>query len=217
MLVVPERLPRLAHFTQQILQGNAVSQYESLCLRKDGRSFHVSVTASAIRNPAGEVAAISTIVHDISERQKAEQTRSLLASIVESSDDAIIGEVLDGYSSQEIIGKNVDILAPPGRSDEVRQNLGTVRKGCRVSPGETVRRRKDGTLVDVLLSVSPIRNPAGEVVGASAIAHDIGKRVRAERKLRESEKLFREVFEHAPFGMSVAAPDGRIIQANATL
>ena len=96
MLVVPERLPRLAHFTQQILQGNAVSQYESLCLRKDGRSFHVSVTASAIRNPAGEVAAISTIVHDISERQKAEQTRSLLASIVESSDDAIIGEGLDG-------------------------------------------------------------------------------------------------------------------------
>ena len=73
MLVVPERLPRLAHFTQQILQGNAVSQYESLCLRKDGRSFHVSVTASAIRNPAGEVAAISTIVHDISERQKADR------------------------------------------------------------------------------------------------------------------------------------------------
>ena len=231
MLVPPERLPCVAHLTEQVVQGNAISQCEGLGRHKDGRRFHVSLTAAPIRNSAGEVAAIATILRDISERQKAEQARSLLASIVESSADAIHSTTLDGtivswnhgaeglygYSGQEIIGKNVDILAPPGRSDEVRQNLGTVRKGCRVSPGETVRRRKDGTLVDVLLSVSPIRNPAGEVVGASAIAHDIGKRVRAERKLRESEKLFREVFEHAPFGMSVAAPDGRIIQANATL
>ena len=66
-----------------------------------------------------------------------------------------------------------------------------------------------------MLSISPIRNPAGEVVGAAGIARDIGKRVRAERKLRESEERFRGVFEHAPFGMCVTGLDGRFLQVNA--
>jgi len=229
MLVPPERVAGLSRITAQAMLGNAVVQYEGLCRRKDGRRFQVSVTAYPIKKPAGEVAAISAIVRDISERRKAEDAQALLASIVESSDDAIHSftlegtivswnhgaEVLFGYASQEILGKSIAALAPPGCGNELRQCLETIRKGCVVSPFDTVLQRKDGSGIDVLLSISPIRNPAGEVVGASGIAHDIGKRVRAGRELRDSEERFREFFEHAPFGMSVSGPDGRFVKVNA--
>jgi PAS domain S-box-containing protein len=229
MLMAPERLSDLTYFTGQVSQGITVSQYESLCLRRDGQKFNVSVTGSPIVNSAGEAVAMSAILRDVSERREAEQTRALLASIVECSDDAIHttrldgtivswnpgAEALFGYSSEEIIGKNVAILAPPGRCHEVRPRLEAIRKGCAVSPFETVRQGKDGRLIDVSTSISLIRDADGEVVGISAIAHDIGKRVLAERKLRETEELFREVFEHAPFGMCVVGPDTRIIQVNA--
>ena len=178
--MLAERPAGLAHFTEQVLQGKVVSQYEGLCRRKDGRTIHVSVTGSPIRNAAGEVVAISAVLRDISERQEAEQARALLASIVESSDDAIHSvsldgtivswnrgaEMLFGYSRQEIIGQSAAILAPPGRGDELRQILGTVRDGFSICPFERVFLGKDGRAIDVQVSISPIRNPAGEVVGA---------------------------------------------------
>jgi PAS domain S-box-containing protein len=231
MFVASERLPELAHLIEQVLQGSALSQVEGTGLHKDGRRVPVSLTATPIRNPAGEVAAISVILRDISERHEAEGARAFLASIVEFSADAIIGESSDGtivswnhgaellfgYASWEIIGRNVDILAPPGRSDEVRRNITTVREGGSVGPIETVRRRKDGALIDVSLSASPIRNPAGDVAGASAIFHDIGERLRVERILRDSEERFRGAFENAPSGMSLQAIDGRYLRVNSTL
>ena len=229
MLMVPERVPGLAYITDQVLQGHAISQYEGLCRRKDGRKFDVSLTASPIKDSAGEVTAISTIVRDISERHEAEQDRAFLASIVESSDDAILGVDLDGtivswnhgakalfgYSSQEIIGKNAVILAPPGCCDEVHQDLDRIKKGFTINSFETVRQGKDGRKIDVSLSISPIRNPAGEVVGASGIARDISKRLLDERKLREGAERFRGVFEHAPVGICVTGLDDRFIQVNA--
>jgi PAS domain S-box-containing protein len=231
MLVAPERLAHLPPFMERILQGHAIPQYESVCLHRDGRRIPVYVTASPIRNSAGEVAAVSTILRDISDRREAEQGRGLLASIVESSDDAIIGvgldgavvswnrgaETLFGYSSQEIIGTHAEVLAPPGVREEQRRHFATVLKGSAVSAFETVRQSKDGCWIDVSFSISGIRNSAGEVVGVSATAHDIGERLRAGRKLRESEERFREVFEHAPFGMAVTGLDGRFLQVNEAL
>ena len=229
MLEAPEGVPGHPNFAERILQRKASQQYESLCLHQDGRRIWVSVTGSPIRNSTREVTAISIILRDISFRREAERARALLASIVESSDDAIHSvdldgtiaswnhgaEALFGYSSEEVIGKNAAILAPPGRSEEVGQYLAAVGQGLIISPFDTVLQGKDGRCIDVLLSVSPIHGPAGEIVGASGIAHDIGKRKRAERKLRESEELFRSVFEHAPFGMCIAALDGRLVQVNA--
>lgn len=229
MLVPPDRLTELAIFNGQILEGNAASQPNGMCLDKDGRRIHVSVTGSPIRDDAGKVVAISTILRDISEREEAEQARALLASIVESSDDAIHSVTLDGtiltwnrgaellfgYSSQEVIGKNVAILAPPSRRDEVRQFLKTIRDGHTISAFDMVLQANDGCGVDISLSISPIRNSAGEVVGAAGIARDISERTVAERKLRESEERFREVFEYAPFGMIVSGMDLRIVQVNA--
>ncbi len=130
MLVPPDRFQSLARLTESAFQGQSVSQYEGVCLHKDGRRIHVSVTGCPLRNSSGEVAAIAAILRDTSERHEAGHTRALLASIVESSNDAIQAVTLDGtivswnsgsealfgYSSQEIIGRNAALLVPPDRS-----------------------------------------------------------------------------------------------------
>jgi PAS domain S-box-containing protein len=230
VLVPPERHHRLAHLTGCVLEGSRVGGYDTLGLRKNGRIVPVWVTASPIRNTAGDVAAISVVLRDISERQEAERTRAALASIVESSQDAIASVSLDqsivswnraaeslfGYTAQEIIGKPISILEVQGRSPETRACMDGIRQGLAIPPFDTVLQARDHE-VDVVLSISPIRNSAGQIVGSSGIARDIGQRVEAERKLRESEERFRNVFEHAPVGMCVAALDGRCIQVNESL
>ncbi len=131
------------------------------------------------------------------------EARLQLAAIVESSADAIISKDMDGrithwnqgaerlygYSSREVIGKSIALLMPPERSDDFPDIMNKLRKGERVEHYETVRRRKDGTRVDVSLSISPITDTAGKVLGAAAIARDISGRKQAEEALRKAEKL----------------------------
>jgi PAS domain S-box-containing protein len=131
---------------------------------------------------------------DVTERTRAEEVRAKLAAIVESSDDAIIGrtlegtitswnkgaEVIFGYRADEMIGKHVSMLAAGDRDDELAAILRRVEQGEKISHFETVRVRKDGRRIDVSLTISPIRNAAGDVVGASTIARDITERKRAE-------------------------------------
>lgn len=138
--------------------------------------------------------------------------QSLLAAIVASSDDAIIGKTLDGiistwnegatrifgYLPHEVIGKPVTLLIPADRQHEEVEILERLRAGERVDHYETVRLRKDGTLLDISLSVSPIRNTAGEIVGASKIARDITPQKRAEEALRVSNLRFRHMADAAP-------------------
>jgi PAS domain S-box-containing protein len=133
-------------------------------------------------------------------RQQVEQLTQTLAAIVESSDDAIIAKTLDGvitswnraaerifgYAADEIIGRPISILKPPGQSEDVIQILDHIRHGERVNHFETKRCTKDGRIIDVSLSVSPIRDADGKVVGASKIARDITERKRAEE---ERERL----------------------------
>ena len=192
--------------------------------RKDGTLYHEEMQITPVQGPNGEISSYIAIKRDVTERRAAEDARRLLAAIVESSEDAIHSVSLDGtilswnrgaealfgYSSEEIIGKSAAMLAPPGREGEVREYLEAVGKGRTVNSFDTVLQGRDGRVRDVSLSISPIRNPAGEVVGAAGIARDIGKRVEAKRKLRESEDRFREVFEHAPFGLCLTGLDGRI-------
>ncbi len=231
MLVPPERQAVLEQIAAQAFQGNALSQHEGLALNKSGQRIHVSFSASPIKNSQGQVVAIATILRDISERHEANHARALLASIVECSGDAIESLALDGtivswnlgaealfgYSSQEIVGKSVAILVPEDRAAELTQSLATVRSGSRVTSYETVRLTKDGRPLDVWIAYSPVRNEAGEVVGASAITRDIGDRLRAERKARASDRMFREVFERAQFGMCIASLDERVLQVNPAL
>ena len=121
---------------------------------------------------------------------------SWLAAIVESSEDAIVSKRLDGtitswnpaaerlfsYTAEEVIGRPISMLAPPDRENEMPATLERIRRGQKVDRYETVRRRKDGSLVDISLTVSPIRDEAGRIVGASKIARDITARRRAEER-----------------------------------
>ncbi len=230
MLVAAERRDEVAQLRQQVLEGRSVPQHACLCLRQDGSRFDGSVTMFGIRNSAGAVTATSCIVRDVTREREAEQARALLASIVEYSEDAInavdrngtiltwnrAAEKLLGYSAQEMIGQNAAVLGPNG-TEEVRRCLEIVGQGQRVAPFDTVSQAKNGQLIDVSVAVSPIRNPAGEVVGASAIVRDIGPRLIVQRRLQESEALFREIFAHAPFGMCVGGLDGSFLQVNAPL
>jgi PAS domain S-box-containing protein len=142
----------------------------------------------------------------------AEELRSRLAAIVASSDDAIISKTLDGiivtwnegasrmfgYAAAEVIGKPITILFPPDRQDEEPNILRRLRGGERVDHFETVRVRKDGTLIDISLTISPVRNALGEIVGASKIARDITLQKRAEEALRKSNERFQLLANAAP-------------------
>jgi PAS domain S-box-containing protein len=231
MLIPGERQLSFWRLTGLVIEGHSVNHHESAGLHREGREFHLWVSNSPVRNTAGEVIAISVVMRDITAHKEAERDRALLASIVESSEDAICAGTLDGtvvswnrgaetllgYQSAEIVGKNVTLLAAAGRVEKVAQHLRAVRQGISVSAFDTVMRTKDGREVEISLSASPIRDAAGEVVGACAIVRDARQRVQAERKLRESEERFREVFENAPVGMYVCAVDGRLLQVNTAL
>jgi PAS domain S-box-containing protein len=143
---------------------------------------------------------------EITERKKAEEAHALVAAIVASSDDAIIGKDLQGriiswnagaermfgYSAPEILGRSVTVLTSPDRPDEEEQILARIRAGAKVEHYETVRIRKDGRRVDLSLSVSPVRNHQGVVVGVSSISRDITERKRAEEVLAHQASVLRE-------------------------
>ncbi|MGA2929325.1 MAG: PAS domain S-box protein, partial [Solirubrobacteraceae bacterium] len=175
-------------------RGEPAYQMEARRRRRDGVFVDV-VTTVIPWHVDGRLAGVTTTSLDITERKRVEQADARLAAIVESSDDAIIAKTLDGqitswnpaaeqiygYSAAGAIGNNVSILLAPGQEDELRWLLASVARGGRVSHLETTRRRKDGRVIDVSLTASPIRDRQGQVVGAATIARDISERKQAER------------------------------------
>jgi len=165
------------------------------------------------------------------ENRRAIEATSRLATIVESSDAAIIGRTLEGvitswnkgaeklygYSATEVFGQPISILAPHDRLEEVAQILARLKKGESVELYESVRVRKDGSQVDVSLSVFPLTDSRGEVTGVASIARDITERKRAEDSLRESEERFRATFENSGIGVALVDMQGRSLKSNPAL
>jgi PAS domain S-box-containing protein len=176
-------------------------------------------------------------VDDSSERSVAARPRrpghrtvgpKLLASIVDSSDDAILSKTLDGvitswnkaaeriygYLAEEIIGRSVSVLIPSDRPDEMAEILDRIRTGERVDHYETTRRRKDGATIEIALTVSPVHDAAGRIVGASSIGHVITESDRRRAQARATSQYSRSLIEASPDPLVAISPEGKITDVN---
>ena len=202
-LIIPhDRYSEEDHVLAEIAAGRTVDHFDTVRVRKNGELVNVSLTISPLKTAAGVIVGASKIARDITEHKRLERDARWLAAIVESSDDAIISKDLDGvvtswnraaqrmfgYSPSEMIGHSIRVLIPPDLLGEEDEVLARIRRGEPVEHYETVRRRKDGTLFPISLSVSPLRAADGTVVGASKIARDISERRHAEN---ERQRLLR--------------------------
>ena len=174
----------------------------TVLLGRNGQDVPIDDSAAPIRLPDGKLFGVVLIFRDITEQRRADHTRAWLAAIIESSDDAIISKTLDGritswnpgavrlfgYLPHEIVGKPITTIVPSELYDEEQQVLERLRRGERVEHFETARLTKDGRRIDVSLTVSPVRDEEGAIVGASKIARDITDRKRSERLLREADQ-----------------------------
>lgn len=222
-------LPHAETPMAQVLNGAApVRNQEVVIERPDGSRITVLVNIDPITNPGGETTGAINVFADVTDLKQAEQASRQLAAIVESSEDAIISKDLNGiiaswnqaavrlfgYTAEEMIGKPITVLIPPERHNEEPGILESIRRGERIEHYETVRRCKDGRLLDVSLTVSPIRDAQGNIVGASKIARDITQRKRVEVALRASEDRFRTLAMNAPAAIFIKDLAGRYTLAN---
>lgn len=199
--------PELRHEEDEILRrlraGQRIEHFETVRMRKNGERFPISVTISPIRDSTGRVVAASKIARDITEKKRNEESRSRLAAIVDSADDAIVGKNLDGivtswnegarrmfgYTADEMIGTPILRIIPPDLEHEEAEILRKLRAGLRIDHYETTRQRKNGERVEVSVTISPIRDQSGKVIGASKIARDISDKKQVERLVLQAEKL----------------------------
>src|SRR5215217_6979160 len=222
---IPENVQYLRDF---VSSGYQLADAESQEVDRYGRAKHFLNDLTGIVENESLLRVWGT-QRDITERKQAEEVRARLAAIVESSEDAIIGKTLDGiitswnrgaqkiygYSSEEVIGRPINILVPPDRPNEIPKILEKLRRGEAIEHYETVRTTKDGRRVDISLTISPIKDSSGDIVGASTIARDITERKRAEEALKQSELLYHTVVKQARENIFlVDAETRRIVEAN---
>lgn len=189
----------------RLRSGERIDHYETVRMTKSGRKLDVSLTISPVRDSKGHIIGASKIARDITDRKQAEQSRNLLAAIVDSSDDAIVSKNLDGiirswnkgaerifgYTAAEAIGEHITLIIPPDRHAEEDDILARLRRGERIDHFQTVRRRKDGMLLDVSLTISPVRDSSGQIIGASKVARDITVQKRTAEKMRIADESLR--------------------------
>ena len=179
---------------------------EAVAERPDGSRAPFIAYPAPLYDASGALVGAVTMSVDIAKRELIDEHAQRLASIVQSSDDAIISKDLNGviaswncgaqrifgYTAQEMIGRPVSLLIPTELENEEPGILQRIRRGERIDHYETVRRRKDGSLVDISLTVSPVRNAAGEIIGASKVARDITER----RRARDQQQLLLREMDH---------------------
>ncbi len=202
-LIPPELHYEEDEILRRLRAGQRIEHFETTRMRKSGERFPISVTISPIRDSKGQVVAASKIARDISEKKRNEESRSRLAAIVDSADDAIVGKNLDGivtswnegarrmfgFTAEEMIGQPILRIIPMDLQHEEVEILRKLRAGLRIDHYETTRQRKNGERIEVSVTISPIRDPSGKVIGASKIARDISDRKQVERLLLQAEKL----------------------------
>lgn len=201
----------------------------TLLIARDGRETSIADSAAPIRDDPGEVTGVVLVFRDVTEERRVEREGRLLASIVESSDDAIFSKDLDGivtswnqsaqrmfgYTAEEMVGQTVLKLYPSGRESETHQIIGRIKSGGRVEHYRTVRCRKDeGNLLDVSLSVSPLFDEDGEIVGASEIVRDISTEVKAQKEVAAQRERLRVTLHSIGDAVVSTDAEGRISYLN---
>ncbi|HKV14368.1 MAG TPA: PAS domain S-box protein [Reyranella sp.] len=210
--VHPDDQPAVMAAAAEAVRAKSVFELDHRVIRADGTLGWTHSRAVPVLDVAGEVMEWIGTATDISERKRTDEARAHLAAIVESSDDAIVGKDLEGiirtwnqgaerlfgYTAEEVVGRPVTMLMPPDRQHEEPGILARIRRGERIEHDETVRQRKDGTLIDVSLTISPIVGETGRIIGGSKIARDIGKRKRDEAKALAQRRILEMVATAAP-------------------
>ena len=200
----------------------------TVLIARDGTEIPIDDSAAPIRGEDGQLQGAVLVFRDITVRRNAEIAQRLLGAIVESSDDAIISkdvngivtswnkgaERIFGYSAEEMIGKPIAVIAAPDRVDEMPQILERIKRGERIDHYETVRKAKDGRLVSISLTVSPIHDEEGRVVGASKISRDITEQIRIRAELAEEKERLRVTLSSIGDGVITTGHAGQVLYLN---
>ena len=181
-------------------ENRAVRGFEIIVERPNGTRAWFVPSPTPLHDADGNLVGAVNVLMDVTDRKRGEEAAAYLNAIIASSDDAIVSKDLNGiitswnqgaerlfgYSGAEVVGRSIRTIIPPDRLGEEDEVLSRVRRGERVEHFETVRRRKDGSLVPISLAVSPVRDPSGRIIGASKIARDITERRESERAIAEA-------------------------------
>lgn len=195
----PDELEEMKRAHEHYLRSGIVHEFEWRIVRPDGEVRWIQMNPDITRNEHGEPVRFSATILDITERKEAARTQANLAAIVTSSDDAIIGKNLDGtitswnrgasaifgYSAEEVVGQNIRLIISPERHSEEDFIIASLQRGQSIRHYESKRLTKDGRLIDVSITVSPIRDAEGRIIGASKVARDITERLKTEQKLQQ--------------------------------
>jgi PAS domain S-box-containing protein len=229
--ILPEDRDRVLTVFATLMQSQPSVSIEYRIARPDGSVRWVNDRGFQVRDAAGLLIRLTGIVADITERKQVEIASLRLAAIVESSDDAIIGKDLNsivtswnrgaekifGYTAREMVGSSIMKLIPEDRRDEENQILGKIKVGESVEHFETLRQTKDGRLITVSVTASPIKDASGKPIGVSKVARDITERKQAEQARLALEERYRALFEYAPDGIVIADPESHYIDANSSI
>jgi PAS domain S-box-containing protein len=195
LIIPPDRVAEEQDVLARLRLGERIDHFETIRQTKDGRRIPISLTVSPVRDDLGNVIGASKVARDITLRLQRDELRARLASIVQSSDDAIVGKTLDGviaswnegaerlfgYTAEEAVGQPIFLIIPEDRRAEEEDVLSRLWRGERIDHFETIRQSKDGRRLPMSLSVSPIRDDQGRIIGASKVARDISDRLERER------------------------------------
>jgi len=214
---------------EQVFRQGLVRDFPLELRHLNGHLTPVLYNAALYRDESGSTIGVFAAARDITELKRTEELSHRLASIVETSDDAILSKTLDGiitswntgaehiygYSAAEIVGRSASILAPLDRLDEIPSLLERIKNGDPVAHYETLRRRKDGSIISVSLSMSALRDSSGTIVGASSIGRNITELKRVEEELRQANAYNRSLIEASLDPLVTIGPDGRVTDVNA--
>jgi PAS domain S-box-containing protein len=222
-LVPPYLHHEIPQIMNRVARGEIIGHYETIRQAKDGSLIDVSLTVSPMRDREGNIVGASAVARNITPEKRLRAERQFLALIVEGSDDAIYSKDLNGivlswnpgaerifgYTADEIIGKPVSILTAPGNENQVPEILSQLKAGNRIDHFETQRKCKDGSLIHVSLTISPMRDDHGNIIAASSIAKDISKQKQAammiQAQLQEKQVLLQEIHHRVKNNLQLVA------------